>query len=370
MFKLDKEISLDVPAFLHWWWGELSFLVPGHLRKWLGSGEEFLIVTRQGEELEACLLNDGVNRPLGRFSLDEAGSQRRDKLFADEPDLAEARQVLRLHASHGLSRTLKLPLAAEENLNQVVGFEMDRLTPFKSDQVYFDARVSSRSSPNRQITVALWLTPRHRLDSQIEELSTWGWHPALVDLAGTHRVGSCNLLPLKYRPVPNPWPRYLNISLATLSLLLFILLAAMPAWVSYRQIDGLEQEVKRVSKIAREVDQLRQDADRLQQEALFLQLKKLTEPVVTDLLEELSQVIPDNTWLNGLQYNEHKIVIQGQSPSASSLIELIEASPHFRNTSFVSPVTKDMSNGLERFQIASEVVNGRFTENAHPPANK
>ena len=37
-----------------------------------------------------------------------------------------------------------MPAATEENLPQVLSFEMDRLTPFRSDEVYFDHRVVGR----------------------------------------------------------------------------------------------------------------------------------------------------------------------------------------------------------------------------------
>jgi general secretion pathway protein L len=84
---------------------------------------------------------------------------------------------------------------------------------------------------------------------------------------------------------------------------------------------------------------------------------------MVDMLNELTRVIPDQTSLYGLQYRDRKLVIQGRSPAASSLIELIEASPYFKNTSFVSPVIKDIASGQERFQIASEAVNGRSSEN-------
>lgn len=370
MLKLDTEISLDFSKFFRWWWSELAFLIPVRIRTWLGTTARYLILIPEGDELTAHHQNETGHHFLARFSLDEAGSELRDKLLSENPELLEAIPVLRLNANQGLVRTLKLPLVAEENLLQVVGFEMDRLTPFKNDQVYFDAKVSTRLTQERQLLAQVWITPRDRLDGLINDLSDWGWKPALVDLEGSHPLGTYNLLPAKFRPAPNPWPGYINLSLSTIALILIAVLAVLPAFSSYRQIEGLEQEVRRVSKTAKEVEQLRQDAEKLQQEARFLQHKKRTEPVVSDLLEELSRVIPENTWLNGLQYNEHKLVMQGQSPSASSLIELIEASPYFRNTSFVSPVTKDLASGLERFQIASEVLNGRFTENPHPPADQ
>jgi general secretion pathway protein L len=370
MLKLDTRINLDFAKFIRWWAGELSFLVPARLKKWLGRAEEYLILARDGDGLSAVHHSGEGDRPLGRFSLDENGARKRERLLEETPGLAEAKVLFRLSASQGLRKTLKLPMAAEENLAQVLAFEMDRLTPFKSDQVYYDAKVAARSSATRQITVDLLLTPRGKLDALIEELTAWGWQPAIVDIAGDSPLGLFNLLPHKYRPVRSRWPGTFNAALASIIVLLLAALAILPIWIDRSVAAALEQEVRKVSKIAKEVEALRQEADKLQQEARFLQQKKRAEPVVSDMLEELSRVIPDNTWLNGLQYNDKKTVIQGQSPSASSLIELIEASPYFRNTSFVSPVTKDVSSGLERFQIASEVVNGRFAENPDTAAAK
>ncbi|MFK5948781.1 MAG: fimbrial assembly protein, partial [Methylococcales bacterium] len=50
--------------------------------------------------------------------------------------------------------------------------------------------------------------------------------------------------------------------------------------------------------------------------------------------------------------------IQGQSPTASALISVIEASVLFSNARFVSPLTQDKKTGMERFQISMD-VNGK-----------
>ncbi|MGK0683767.1 PilN domain-containing protein, partial [Methylococcus sp. S1M] len=63
--------------------------------------------------------------------------------------------------------------------------------------------------------------------------------------------------------------------------------------------------------------------------------------------------------LNCNQYKQGQLVVHGKSTSASSQIALKETSEEFKKTSFVSPVTKEVSNGLDRFQIASDAVNGR-----------
>lgn len=362
MLKLDTPINLDVDRFFRWWGGELSFLVPARLKKLLGTADEYLIVTKDDDGVNAVYRNDEGDRPLGYFSLDDSGSQKRERLLESMPELAETKIILRLTAGQALRKTLKLPLAAEENLTQVVAFEMDRLTPFKSDQVYYAARVLERLPANRQIKVELVLTPRNKLDALLDELAVWGWRPDLVDVAGDSPLGAYDLLPETYRPPKNPWPHRINLALATLIVLLVVTLAVLPIWTNRSLALELEQEVRKVSKTAKEVETLRQQVEDLVHQTRFLQQKKRTEPAMVDMLKELTDVMPDQTWLNGLQYRDHRLVIQGQSPSASALIGLIEASPFFRNTSFVSPVTKDMASGLERFQIASEVVNGRFSE--------
>lgn len=373
MLKLDQPINLDIAKFFRWWGGELAFLVPAKLLKLLGGAPDYLLLGKDERGLSVVHRGPEGERPLGHFALDETGAQARQQLLAEHPELAEAKVVLRLGHGQALAKSLKLPLAAEENLNQVVAFEMDRLTPFKADQVYFGARIAARSTATRQLGVEMILTPRAKLDALLDELAAWGWRPDSVDLASPTAPGLFNLLPEKYRPPKDRWPRIANISLSVVILSLLAALAVLPILSARSEAEALEEQVRKTGKVAKEVEALRQQADNLQHQARFLQEKKLTEPVLVDMLEELSRLIPDNTWLNGLQYKDRRVVMQGQSPSASKLIELLETSSYFKNTSFVSPVTKDTGSGLERFQLASDVINGRFSEKsatAKPAAQK
>jgi len=366
MLKLDTAIDWDFHKFIRWWTGELAFLVPTPVQKLLGAATEYVVLRRGDDGLSITHLGPEGERPLGHYALDEDGSRSRERLLEARPELAETQVLLRLAPGQALCKTLKFPMAVEENLGQVLAFEMDRLTPFKSDQVYYGYRIVSRWQATRQIGVELILTPKAKLDAALDDLAVWGWRPDWVDLAGHAPPGTYNLLPEKYRTSGSRWPRIANIALGTLILLLVGALLVQPILSAGSVAEDLEERVRKANKTAKEVEALRQETDKLLHQTRFLQDKKRSEPVLIDMLEELSRVIPDNTWLNGLQYKDRHIVIQGQSPSASSLIEVIEASGHFKNTSFVSPVTKDTGSGLERFQIASDVVNGRFSENPAP----
>lgn len=362
MFKLDTQVNLDVAKFLGWWGGELAFLIPEPLRKLLMRRRPRLILRRAGDGVAGTLIDDAGERELGVFLLDDAGSQQRQSLYEGSEELEDAEVIVLLLPEQSLRRIIKLPLAAEENLLQVVAFEMDRLTPFKADQVYYTARVVERLTDSRQIKVEVVLTPRSKLDPLLDELTAAGWRPSRVDVGPASAGAGYDLLPEQYRPARNPLPQIANGVAAGILLLLFAAVLLFPLAMNKAMVEELQREVKVASKTAAEVETLRTDAEKLLHENGFLQRKKRDEPAMVDMLEEMTKVTPDQTWLNGLQYRDRKVVIQGQSPAASSLIERFEASAFFKNVSFVSPVTKDVASGQERFQIATEVVNGRIAE--------
>ena len=362
MLKFDTPFGIQFQQFTQWWAGELLSMVPTGVQRLFGGAAEYLVLTYQEQSVALSHWRRGSETALGHAPLDETGGESRAQFFKDHAALADARIALRLGPSQGLRKQFKLPMAAEENLNQGVAFEMDRMTPFKSDQVYFSAVITGRLKPPRQLLIDLLLTPRAKLDAMLDELAAAGWRPEIVYLAGETRPGGYNLLPEKYRPPRSRWPGIVHGALGVMILTLVMLLIVLPLWSARTEAIRLQAEVKKTAKIAQEVEAMREEAEKLLHQARFLQDKKHTEPVLVDTLEELSRVIPDGTWLNGMQFANRRVIIQGQSPSASSLIQGIETSTFFSNVSFVSPVTKDTSNGLERFQIASDAVNGRYSE--------
>jgi general secretion pathway protein L len=357
---LNARIDLDYARFFAWWGGELVALLPERVREILWPRRARLELACHGEDLEAEFIETDERRPLGRLGLGEGGAGERDKLFEQHPALLDAELRLRLSPGQCLVRTLKLPAAAAENLQQVMAFEMDRLTPFKASQVYYSARIVERLPDTRQIRVELALTPRLKLDPLLDELAAAGWRPGMVVVDG--EAGEHDLLPEKYRGPRSMLPHRLTVAFSVLFGLLLLATLALPVWLNRGLEQTLQREVKQVAKVAKEVEALKSEAERLTHESGFLLRRKRLEPATVEMLDELSRAIPDQTWLNGLQFRDHKIVMQGQSPAASSLIERIEASPVFKNTSFVSPVTKDIASGQERFQIATEVAGEKSPE--------
>jgi general secretion pathway protein L len=141
-----------------------------------------------------------------------------------------------------------------------------------------------------------------------------------------------------------------------LLLILFMAVLIFPVWQEKVAVDTLKTEIKALEKDTRQVDAQQLEIDSQLEETQKLIDIKLQTPELVLLLNELTHLFKDDSWLTNMQYSDKHMQIQGQSPAASSLIGVLEASPYFSKVSFVSPLTQDKTTGLERFQISLDVV--------------
>ena len=73
-------------------------------------------------------------------------------------------------------------------------------------------------------------------------------------------------------------------------------------------------------------------------------------------MNELTRLLPDNTWLVRARLQGDKLVLSGYSSAASSLIGSLESSKALSQVRFSSPVTLDRRVERERFDITANVL--------------
>jgi Tfp pilus assembly protein PilN len=62
------------------------------------------------------------------------------------------------------------------------------------------------------------------------------------------------------------------------------------------------------------------------------------------VLEELTKLLPDGTWLQEIDVDKDSVVIIGYSKRAADLVQPLENSPYFSHVEFTSPITRDADN--------------------------
>jgi general secretion pathway protein L len=356
--NLQSTIDLDIKGFYRWWLKELAFLVPKKVKQLVSDRTGSLIFTADNGGFTVCFLRED-NPQHKVFDVKVDDNVAYQKLLNQYTDIDKADFILRLGDAQAMAKFLYLPEAALENLQQVVGFELDRYTPFKREQVYYTA-ISLGKTGFGQIQVLLVLTPQVILDDLLAQLNAWGVQPARIEYASIQSAypdteGTYNLLPERYQPNTNPLEKSVHWLLNTVLIVLLVAVMVYPVWQEQLAVDFLKAQIKSLEKDTRQVDQQQLEIDALRDETQKLISIKTQTPQLVPVLNELTHLLKNDTWLSNLQYSEKHMQITGQSPSASSLIGLLEASPYFSKVSFVSPLTQDKVTGFERFQISMEV---------------
>jgi general secretion pathway protein L len=269
--------------------------------------------------------------------------------------------ALVLSPGNFLTRRIELPRAAEENLRQAIAYQLNRYTPFKSSEVYFDYRVLKRALGEDALLVQIAVAPKTRIDPPLGLLAKAGVRPAAVVLAddlSAERM-PLNLLPLERRAKTALRINTTNALLAALALILIAAASALPVLQKRQAIAALKPQVERAKRDAEGADRLRKELDSLVQVYDFLLQRKHTNPAATIVIDELSRLLPDGTWLQQLNFRSHpkgwEIQIQGETTVSSRLPSIIEDSPLFRDASFKSPLVKGQTPASERFQLGAEL---------------
>lgn len=115
---------------------------------------------------------------------------------------------------------------------------------------------------------------------------------------------------------------------------------------------ALKGDVARARLRADTTMAMRKELDRLLATDRLLQQRKLEAPSGVAVMEELTRLLPDQTWIASLQINQREVRLTGYAPTAASLVGLLDGSEQFGTPSFQSPVTQDARSGKERFSLS------------------
>ncbi|MDO9344663.1 PilN domain-containing protein [Pseudomonas pergaminensis] len=262
---------------------------------------------------------------------------------------SSTRQVLMLAADAVLVQRVQLPLAAGRTLSTVVGYELDRYTPYEADQLYFVARQERRTPTHLEVTLVAIL--RERLDQILVDCAALGLHPHRVDAA---HLG-IDLLPAPLRPRQRPAGMGLQRSLPWLCGALLI--AAMLLWLNDRQrvIDAMHASVQQQKAQVAEVHALRQQLLNTRGAAQYLTRRKLAQPPLAALLNDLTTCLPADTWLDQLDVKDGEISLSGQSAKASALITRIKGCRSLENAQFEGVIQPDARTGKDQFALRAHL---------------
>lgn len=289
-------------------------------------------------------------KPIGQFTMDQGGLARAKAAASGRSWPAVV--VLLPHGTL-LERIVTLPLAAEAGLAAVLGYEMDRYTPFSAEEVYWTATVISRDREQARLRVRIALAPRVTLAPVVAMLARLNVAPTVIESAAPD--GTVRHLPLHARDeAAGRRARQWLLAGCVCCVLLGAALAAVPFVRQGQQAGEVEGRIAALQPAVAQADALRRQltAQSAGSDVIAAEELRLGEPL--QALSALTQLIPDDTFLTVLTLHERQLGIDGQSASAARLIGLLSADPVIRNAAFAAPVTRT-EDGADMFSLKAEV---------------
>jgi general secretion pathway protein L len=253
-----------------------------------------------------------------------------------------------------LLRPIELPARAADFLDGIVRAQIDRLTPWSASEAVFGCSAPIASGADG-ITTVIAATTRKVALSYVQAVSAF--HPAAVAICtevAEHNAGLVKVFEQKARG---------HLDAARLSRALLIALGvaaagALSSVVAAAYVGGnlAAQESELAQQISQRRAAIRAGGDGGDHSPVAaLERRKYETPASVIVLDALSRILPDHTYVTELHLAGNKLQIVGITRDAPSLIPLIEQSQHFTRATFYAPTTRSASDPGERFHIEARV---------------
>jgi general secretion pathway protein L len=270
--------------------------------------------------------------------------------------LSGFRLELVLKPDRFLFRPLELPRRAAEFLDAIVRSQIDRLTPWSADDAAFGWSNPTDADADR-ILIMVAATSRALVRPYIEALAGSGARWVTAYAMPPSGVTPIKVLEQKIRGrIDADRVRHALVTalagVAAIAAVVIVTSTIAIVTLGARQDDL----ARRITERRTALRAVREASANLANSPLrSLERRKRESPLSVLVLEELSRILPDHTYVTELQIEGDVLRLVGITADAPQLIRLIEQSSHFAHATFFAPTTRGPSDSGEHYHIEARI---------------
>jgi general secretion pathway protein L len=323
---------------LAWWFDELLALVPHEWRARFSQRPKLVV---DWDEQGLTARDGNESKPFNAASHTSS-------------ELDNATIILPM--SRVLTRELDLPLLPPNDIRRLVALDIDRLTPFRAEAVYFDTEIIQRDADRSKQRVLLGVIPRESLGELLERIKSAGVSAAAVGMRGgagsnihfdflARARGLGGIRGARAR-VPLWWAAVAVLMLANIGLLYFR---------DSTSLDELRNDVESQQATVALATRLHAKVEAEAQRRTAL-LERLAHNSPLRILDAVTRAMPANAWARRFEWNGQTVQVSGYKQGPADLLVKFEASPVLRNARALSTNSKPAApNTPEAFEIAADI---------------
>jgi general secretion pathway protein L len=262
-----------------------------------------------------------------------------------------------LQSDHVMFSPLDFPSQAGDFLDGMLREQVDRLTPWTVKEAIFGWSQPTNTA-NDRIEVTFAATSKLKIQPLLQLAQTLDVRSIAVFAAASGSEGTPARIKLFDESLLSAIGRTLNVPRILRAVLLCAGLAAAASLLvaAYlgSSLQSEQQELQR--RISQRRAALRLDPNAGGSALSLLAKRKQTTPSSVMVLEAVSRVLPDSTYVTELRIEGDKVQVVGMTQDAPSLIRLMEQSPQFSRATFFAPTTHAQNEPGERFHIEAHIT--------------
>jgi general secretion pathway protein L len=333
--------------FLAWWTQQIADLAAPVLHRLRSDEPDAVLVAPEPAGLRVVRRRRGGTTVIGSLSADAEPTELRRLLAGRRRD-----PVILQMPTELLTCEVTLPAAAQASLDRVLRYEMDRLTPFAAEDVFFSHRLLSRDRARGVLRVEIALAPSRWVQPLLDRLLVLGAVPVALEAPG--QDGLARRISIVRADPARAARRALVSRLAVVTCAaLAVAVVAVPLVRQSLALAEAEDRIAGLKPRVQEVEALRQRIASGSAGAERLAAARAQAAAPLQMLGLLTDVLPDDTWLTSVGLHQRKLVLEGHSAAATRLIAAMASESRLRNPAFAAPVVRG-ENGGEVFTIQAE----------------
>ena len=374
--KLQNDLShwyedSSIGQFMRWWTSQLKSFVPEKYQAtWFPESVKIYLTQDDQDILVWC-------KQAGAFQLYTDASDKEGKQeewwhqvqhVINQVDGQKVVVKYLLGNDQALVKKIALPGAAKDNLDEVIGFELDKYVPFNAEQVQLSYKIDKEKSTEDKILMDLVVIPKEQIASIVNicDEKSISLDAIDVDVAKANNMSNhmsnnqpngqpddlgVNLLPIEKRKTVDLFNLKLNLGL-------LVLLIGLIYFVMHTSIANKQGKIEKLSKINSQLQKQARTSKLLKKElkaviisSKFLQTKKANHPALVEIFSEVTSILPNSTYVTRLKIDQDRVEITGQSDNANSLIPKLNESNQWYVPQIVNGITSDPRTKKEKFTI-------------------
>lgn len=284
---------------------------------------------------------------IGTLPLDEA--TRMAARQAKHPVIAVLDPAL------ALCRQVTLPKAVGAKADSAIALQLRQTLPRQGQGLVWRAAAVERSASS--MTYAIYLLKQIQLDDALASIRALGAEieAVVIDAAG--------LEPIWKRFPESDRTAKLWLAISALSVAAVALLAVFSLETKRSELtDLVDLSAQRVAALEERLVAKRAEAENSKAEAsaLMNDLDRFTTHARRlQLLSDLTDVLPDTTWVSEVTISEDRIVLSGfTSGQVSDVILVIQGLPWATEVNLNGPISFDSYSGQNRFELGLRIQSG------------